>query len=1746
MTNHSQFHIIQSNSTNRLLERLIDDYTQTHHASHSQHQVFDTFTLIVPSSVLGDWVKQSIASKVGISTLIDTKFWGQMQWQLMQTVLDAYQKHLARSGLVDASLKVPEVAVLSTTVMQWRLFGYLSHYHPQILANHQHPLYPILSRLLADNKNENNSNSDNSNQLNIAQAGIQQAQQANTDNKANKKTDNNVIAINVDNQHQHLWQLSNELAKVFTRYLNHRQNWLDLWTNNQAVDVKQLIADKDKLTQQFNASAIQQFTPEWLHAHYHELERAQGYLWRLLFAGVYQHRQRIEQGFWQIMQRLYEPSHQQSYGFHSSNSHGSNHPTHLASNHLANLQFTQDEKAQLLAQLPKRLILFTLQQLPNSELHFLQRLAKYLDITLYHYNPSQEFWADIVDKRWLQRQQILNAQQVYLKDYGHTLLSRLGKQTREIFAALVEMSGNEFSDDLHIIWDDDFVVNEALLFNDSDSNSFDYSSNFSHFNISEHFSNATQQFDGITEETAQFDLFGSVPEPALNSKPEPTFKPATMNLLQQLQHDILMLDESSTQQVVKQQITQSLLTQVDELSQLNDVEANQGNQDSSNQDKPTQSQINQANQPQINQSQPNQQDWLDEQQLQQLKHKKTNQPPRCWQLNPNDNSLSIHACHSLQRQLEVLRGMIGRWLNAASAQQPRHIADILVLLPNVEGHADLIQSVFVDGQGADGLTLPAKVTGVVDNSIRELWQSMCGYYQLLGRRYARFNADALFDWLLLPAMYESLGLSVEQMNRGCELLVAAGFVRGFDESHLAIGLDDTDKDYRFSFAYALDRLVLGLMMPQAGISACLYPHTQKLQNSSDANTLNIKAGQTQIKQEQVKQTLSMAEYTLPLPQITLSDAPIIDALTKVYQRLHHLRHAYQQQRTAEQWIKHIESQVIHPFFSNFDQTRAMGAIYTSMNGFKRSLRANRHYPQYQQNHQSSQNLNNSHAQTSFQQFSQSNLQQPNVERLPFHLDFLLTSIEADLENQQISAEPTGVITFARFGALRSLPYQLIVMLNMNLSHFPRRERDDRYDLMKAGIAKRGDRAVEDDDNGAFLDALLCAQNACWIFYNGHSLTDDNDYLPANPVSELLQFLQGEVDWQLTDDHIASDISNNHTAINFAPLIEDWLVTHYASLPFADEVFTMPANLLNTSSADSEQAHPDATVNQAADKTDKTVTAKTDIEAETAKTTPYDKQMQQQLYQLMQQQKYHDNHLVPPAPIWSQVYKQLQDEHKQQITCIELPNQSHYQAIEQLLTFTSTLSNHQFSHQLNNEEIHQFNELHAVLLSSLPHAVNLTQLSRQLSLPAHTFLREQQINIDDIDDELNQLEPLALGGLQTYQVNQNLLEGLLTTNKPLQGINTNTQTFFETPVGQLLFTPILPAGIARQTSLQQQSKFIQQHIMALYERLQSAEVTANIPHLQQLAKRLSNIDNTQADKHLSANAATELKTELNTQDTTKTLNSTNNELNLNLAQLITATAEQSINIPLQLPVTNVQTDTETDTQTQSQTKTQTENQPAIQQIATQTDGQFTITQVEITATLPTATELAKPVWINVLPNTASSKHLLTFWLAHLCWQVARNTSSVQADEHDGISIWHFNRASKETKKLQTSSTMMLPAISKTQACAELSKWLIFANMLSKHPLCLLPKHAMMYVEKCTQADMQQMAYQPSPSDYASWLSKPYGYQHIPEDCCLHPTWQYIFSHHTEKHTGSYAALVNALTYLADALYLPLYQQMTPVV
>lgn len=1508
------FKIIQSHRTENLVDELLVEYQSV------QQSIFDPFVVIVPSMVLGDWLDKTIASRAGISTLVMTKFWGQYQWTLMQDVLSRHNAYLIQNNPNETVLNVPEVAVLSPTVMQWRLFGYLTYYQQAIIEDDKHPVYPLLSSLIDE-----------------PQEGVEP-------DKAQ--------------QDARIWQLASDLARVFNRYLTHREDWLSLWSDNKKLDVDALIAEKDALSLRFDKYA--RGTPEWLVDHYIELESAQRYLWSHLFADVHQYRAELEKTFWKVL---------------------------------------ESNKAGEREQLPKVLRIFTIQQLPQTELDFLQRLSLYMDITLLHYNPSKLFWADIVDKSWLQRQQIINPESVFLRDYGHSLLSRLGKQSRDTFAMLANLSGNELYKDAVVDWQDNFEDELSESFVD------DFS-----------FTHDDEQNDDFEQDTVS------------QTQNSPS-------LLRRLQNDVLMLDERSTQQATAVKVSQAISEQIESSSD-----------DATNTE--TSTHDNDDNQSTAA--------WYEDEALENKRFEKE----RLWSMSSQDNSLSIHSCHSLQRQLEVLRIMIGRWLNEPlpPGAKKRHISDIVVLLPDVERHHALISSIFVSGKGQDGLTLPAKVTGVVDASIRQLWEAIIGFYKLLGSDSARFEAAEVLDWLMLPPLYESFGLTHDQMSRGCDLLVEAGFIRGFDEWHLKQTLDGNDFDYRFSFAQALDRLTLGLIMPEAQMSDCLYP----------------------LEAQQWPST-AIAEMSLPLPEVSLNDAPIIEALCRIYRGLLARRNDHKQKLKAEDWLDQIERQVIHRYFGDVDQTRSMRAIYNAMNGFKSSLRANRHYRQYA----SSDNTDNREVEQRL----------ARVEQLPLKLSFMLDSIEAELESQQVSAEPTGVITFGRFGALRNVPFDLVVMLHMNLSEFPARDRDNRYDLMKATISRRGDRVSEDDDNGAFLDALLCARSACWIFYNGQSLTDTHEHLPANPVSELLQFLQGEVQWQVNSlDSLPEVVDPTTESLkrHLPKLVKQWLVTEHPALPFDKSLFEQAVEAGESEPSLSGKAP--LSENSLSNKNQNSNPQPASTDSDDSKNSNKEQSdfdaLEGMLDQAMQKTKLAQQRQFPPAPLWQAVFNTLKsrnsNDHPQ---LVSLPSQTHYEAIAQLLgEGLGQLGD------IDSQNLAALNDLLAIDTKLEPNEQNkaLAQalfdigeidvegvLAYQVRHPAKAFLRTQEVHIVQGEEAMANQEPLFLDSLSTYQIKDYLIHEMANASVANQSDNLdnldNSESQAEaesqvTPV--LMYQKIMPAGVARHTTLPNQHEKLQQQCKAFKEQL-----------------IINGIELQESDTDLP---------------------------------IITPIIEHPVQVEL-ASVFNQKGDS-----------TLLSFLPKTIKIKGVVPIQVNETGARLKAGVSYAKQSPKH-WFNILPNSARPRHLLKFWLSHLYWQVARRTTAEQVALNDGMSIWRFNKSGSKVKKLEKATAYKLSPVTYEDAVIELVKWAVFAKLSGQVPLTLLPEYALGYLDKCLKAQEEEGAnYWPKRGDFTEWLFPNYTSDAIYDTCSQHAIWQYIL-----RDQDAFKALTASLTALAQPLYEPMF-------
>ena len=387
-------HVIQSQRIDVLVHAML---TTVNKPAATPFQVLKTQHFIVPSHAVEAWLTQKLAEQKGISA--NTQFHHRIrgfQWSAYQWVLVEQKEQVRKAN-------IPRI------IIKWRIFQALKTF---IQAEHnplttEHPLYSIVQRIY-----------DSADRL---EQGME---------KQLKKQGM-------------LYWVSEQVSRLFSHYMEYRghcqkncpanlcncpSNWLQAWGQNKPLPIEQMFFKTN--------TEISEFT---LHQA-HELETWQRWLWQEVFHQDFEQMQSIDAMFWEILD---DP----------------------------------ERRKAALKKLPSQLVIFTLLDLPPMQLAFLRRLGQYIDIYILHYNPSQEYWADSVDPNWKARYDVgvkerfiaknpkasdaditkffqeftlnFNAEQ---RESRHPLLTRFGKQARDHFSLLSNLSSGEDG-----IWADAFV-----------------------------------------------------------------------------------------------------------------------------------------------------------------------------------------------------------------------------------------------------------------------------------------------------------------------------------------------------------------------------------------------------------------------------------------------------------------------------------------------------------------------------------------------------------------------------------------------------------------------------------------------------------------------------------------------------------------------------------------------------------------------------------------------------------------------------------------------------------------------------------------------------------------------------------------------------------------------------------------------------------------------------------------------------------------------------------------------------------------------------------------------------------------------------------------------------------------------------------------------------------------------------------------------------------------------------------------
>ncbi len=158
-----------------------------------------------------------------------------------------------------------------------------------------------------------------------------------------------------------------------------------------------------------------------------------------------------------------------------------------------------------------------------------------------------------------------------------------------------------------------------------------------------------------------------------------------------------------------------------------------------------------------------------------------------------DDSISIHACHSRLREVEVLKNQL---LHALEQDNSLQLRDIVVIAPEIQDYESFISAVFSDIQHA-----------IADRSLRLSNHALDAFIRFLSVSQSRFGWQAVLDLLEQPVVYPGFGLSEADLDLIKHWIDSTHVRWGKSAQHKkSLGLPELSEN---TWQAMLDRLLMG-------------------------------------------------------------------------------------------------------------------------------------------------------------------------------------------------------------------------------------------------------------------------------------------------------------------------------------------------------------------------------------------------------------------------------------------------------------------------------------------------------------------------------------------------------------------------------------------------------------------------------------------------------------------------------------------------------------------------------------------------------------------------------------------------------------------------------------------------------------------------------------------------------------------------------------------------------------------------
>ncbi|NAW55972.1 MULTISPECIES: exodeoxyribonuclease V subunit gamma [unclassified Vibrio] len=175
------------------------------------------------------------------------------------------------------------------------------------------------------------------------------------------------------------------------------------------------------------------------------------------------------------------------------------------------------------------------------------------------------------------------------------------------------------------------------------------------------------------------------------------------------------------------------------------------------------------------------------------------------QVTEQDRSLSVHACHSPMREVEVLHDQLLAMFDADPTLKPR---DVIVMVADINAYSPAIQAVFGNAPGER--FIPYSIS---DRSADQESPILTAFMQLVNLPQARCLASELLELLETPAMMARFGIDEQEFELAKVWVEQSGIRWGLNATTAEeFALPSRDQN---TWQFGIERMLLGYAMPDS-------------------------------------------------------------------------------------------------------------------------------------------------------------------------------------------------------------------------------------------------------------------------------------------------------------------------------------------------------------------------------------------------------------------------------------------------------------------------------------------------------------------------------------------------------------------------------------------------------------------------------------------------------------------------------------------------------------------------------------------------------------------------------------------------------------------------------------------------------------------------------------------------------------------------------------------------------------------